>query len=556
MAHYSVRPKPSQEGKRFSTGEVLRREIETASTSIERCSEWAVKAATIVKDSLFYERLGNTFFWFDQTDAAKEAFLKAKELPNHSWGLCKSLADVYAVRGETGLAIQEMDAIFAQLRAQDELGTTEKIMFLESLVEVADWEIKLANTSKAIARLEEAIQIDEHYYESYIKLFKIFNDTEQLPQALKILGDMHKAYDAEHKSLTKLSAMLLDYTRWLGGLEDLEQLLQVTNPHAVFNDILFALQTALTFAKDKNRDSDAVHLHLGYGIALARYGADDAEKRLDSAISQWGESYQIGLKSKDLYVQYSAIIAAKCIFNYHFSRARMASNQSSDAIEYKFHVQRMEKLTEAEFKSYYEERPLRFSLASFYTLSRNREKAQNLLMNDLRAGLSLLSDDDLKNDIIGYEHIAKAHIERYIKDEPDRAERPFDVNGEGEQTDADVLATASQPSPSPDIWFCKVCDDVQFCDECLRKVQTGSLTRYVCAADHEWLLVPSWVDEYKATGKGRVRIGGVIEDGKRIGGEIVLIEEWLDTIREQWGIKRSSEEEQDQRQDRKSVTSV
>ena len=78
----------------------------------------------------------------------------------------------------------------------------------------------------------------------------------------------------------------------------------------------------------------------------------------------------------------------------------------------------------------------------------------------------------------------------------------------------------------------------------------------MCAADHEWLLVPSWVDEYKVTGKGRVRIGGVIEDGQRIGGEIVSIEKWLDTIREQWGIKRSSEEEQDQHQDRKGVTSV
>ena len=473
MTHYNVRPKPSQEGKRFSTDEVQRREIETASTSIERCSEWAVKAATIVKDSLFYERLGNTFFCFDRTDAAKEAFLKAKELPSHSWGLCKSLADVCAERGETGLAIQEMDAVFAHLRAQDELGTTEKMIFLESLVEVADWEIKLANTSKAIAKLEEAIHIDEHYYESYFKLVKIFNDAEQLPQALKILGDMHKAYDAEHKSLTKLSAMLLDYTRWLGGLQYLEQLLQVTNPHDVFNDMLFALQTALTFAKDSDRDSDAVHLHLGYGIALAHYSADETEKGLDSAISQWRESYQIGLKSEDFFVQYSAIVAAKCIFNYHFSRARMASNQSPDATAYKIHVEQMEKLAEAAFKSQYEEHPLRFSLASYYTLSQNQEKAQKLLVNDLRAGLSLLSDDHPENDFMGYSHIAKAHMytgddcnalsawsllgpsERHIKDEPNRAERPLDVNAEGKQTDADV---ASRSSPWPEDFFPFSCD--------------------------------------------------------------------------------------------------
>lgn len=261
--------------------------------------------------------------------------------------------------------------------------------------------------------------------------------------------------------------MLLGYTRWLGGLWYLEHLLQVTNPHDIFTNILSALQTALSFAQDTHRDSDAVDLFLGYGIALAHYSADETEKSLDSALSRWRDSYNMGLNSEDYYVQYNAIVAAKCIFKHHFSQARIASIQSSDVMGYKFHVEQMEELAKASFKLQYEEPPLRFSLASYYTLSQNREKAQKLLVNDLRAGMSLLSDDYPENDCLGYGQIAKAHMytgddlnalsawslygpsERHVKDEPDRAERPLDVNAEGKNIDADV-ATSSQSPPSPE----------------------------------------------------------------------------------------------------------
>ena len=106
------------------------------------------------------------------------------------------------------------------------------------------------------------------------------------------------------------------------------------------------------------------------------------------------------------------------------------------------------------------------------------------------------------------------------------------------------------------LWKCKVCDDVDFEDECLEKLKSGTLTRFVCSKffipfmklmtlcssilgpDHEWLYVPSWVEEYRVTGKGRVRVGGELVDGKRVGGEIIPVAEFLDMIREKWGIEK------------------
>ncbi|KAL9082575.1 MAG: hypothetical protein Q9165_008855 [Trypethelium subeluteriae] len=88
------------------------------------------------------------------------------------------------------------------------------------------------------------------------------------------------------------------------------------------------------------------------------------------------------------------------------------------------------------------------------------------------------------------------------------------------------------------IWFCKVCDDVQFDDQCLQKLQNGTLERFVCSRDHSWLRVPSWVEEFETTGKGRVRTGGELKDGKRVGGQIVPVVQWEDAIREKWGIEK------------------
>ena len=46
------------------------------------------------------------------------------------------------------------------------------------------------------------------------------------------------------------------------------------------------------------------------------------------------------------------------------------------------------------------------------------------------------------------------------------------------------------------------------------------------------------MDEYCATGTGCVRVGGELKDGKRVEGRIVTVKEWLDMIRQMWGIKQ------------------
>ncbi|KEF52389.1 uncharacterized protein A1O9_11630 [Exophiala aquamarina CBS 119918] len=91
-----------------------------------------------------------------------------------------------------------------------------------------------------------------------------------------------------------------------------------------------------------------------------------------------------------------------------------------------------------------------------------------------------------------------------------------------------------------DFYCCKICCDVQFDARCLKKLREGMLKRVICSPDHDFLHIPAFSDEdYQKVGKGNVRVGGMLVDGARQGGEIVPIADWLQSLRDQWGIPKA-----------------
>ena len=88
-----------------------------------------------------------------------------------------------------------------------------------------------------------------------------------------------------------------------------------------------------------------------------------------------------------------------------------------------------------------------------------------------------------------------------------------------------------------DFYYCRQCPDVQFTPACLEQMRQGKLRRHICHKDHDFYHVPPW-DFEKAwrVGKGNVQVGE----------KIMTARQWLDGIRQDWGIeKKSNENEQD-----------
>ena len=542
---------------------------------ILRASEWASSEGKIPKDSLWYERLGNTYLYYEATDLAKEAFLSAKELPGCFWKVSERLAEAYAMSNQKDLAVQEMEVVFADLRSKEGLTLDEKVELVEGLNKTAKWQTELKNTTDAIHMFWEAIHLDERHYRSYYELLNVFVITEQKTEATKLLSDMG-AHTLEDDSQTQLGSMLLDFSSWGFSFDYFCTVFDAIFDKDLSQVILRTVQGALTSARDSKTTRNVVDLLLWQGVGLALYGTE--ENRLESALERWRECYTLGFQSAESENWLSALYAARHVFGYLYSQVRSGRSSTSDVESYQ---RELEQLADSP-SSAYAAQHLRLPLASFYRLLDKQDAGQKLLLNDMKSGIDLLSDADPENDYLGYQTMANVLMhtgddlnalsawslygppERYKEVDAttsDQAEKP-DAQEEASPLETEAPAKLGYTCDggcnitmtyADSIWFCKVCDDFQFHDECLKKLRAGTLNRYACSPDHEWLRVPSWIDEYRATGKGRVRIGGELQDGKRVGGTIVPVEEWLDMIREKWGIEKPAPEVQPEGEEQKDT---
>ncbi|KKP01684.1 hypothetical protein THAR02_06230 [Trichoderma harzianum] len=89
---------------------------------------------------------------------------------------------------------------------------------------------------------------------------------------------------------------------------------------------------------------------------------------------------------------------------------------------------------------------------------------------------------------------------------------------------------------------CKYCWDVGFCDECLPQLKANKLRKIVCSSSHKWLAIPKWNPRGNAAARdGIVQVGGELVDGVRVGGETVIVKEWLASLEEGVAIAECSQ---------------
>ena len=519
--------------------------IETPSiqAQISTAAEWCKQNADIKVDSTYYERLGFTYLSQDETELALQHLLEATNLPNCSWRVFQGLALLYKQKNQIENACQYSEICVAHLREKNEMDREERNEFATNLIRAARIHVDLDNSAKAIENLQEAIQVDEHFYQSYYELFRLYNDSGQVSDASRLLnGMMNKS--AEKPELTQLEAMLLEYTKWMVEIESFEMFLQACKNVNMLEIHFQASQKALMYAENNKMQDDLINLLFAHGVALARYSTN--EDTLNLALSRWEQCCDLVFSGGNHVGESTALSAARYLFNFSFTQIRTL--QRGDR-EYMVHLGKMKDLARKARLSYNLGKPLNYSLAAVYSRSGDQDKSHALLMDEMKAGFALLWDGDSDNDDDGYKKIA--YVLTHIGDDldaisawsligpPERLKvtesTPLTNDDEVKSIDGAIFSGTEsltgdhkQERPfyfycdgrcsktlswSDGLWFCKICDDVQFNDECLEKLRKGTLPRLVCSSDHEWFYVPPWTDEYRATGKDRVRMGGELKDG-------------------------------------------
>lgn len=61
----------------------------------------------------------------------------------------------------------------------------------------------------------------------------------------------------------------------------------------------------------------------------------------------------------------------------------------------------------------------------------------------------------------------------------------------------------------------------------------------MCNKSHDWLFLPRWTKEgYMRSLNGKGMVGGHVENGVRVGGELVSASEWLNSLETEWGFAK------------------
>lgn len=532
---------------------------------IATAATWAREALNAKENSLLYERIGQTCSEAGEIKLAIEWFEKAKGFPDCHWMVNEWQALAYAqledleYASRMDSASREMEVALATLRslkANGSLGQDDRDALVRNLKQLASWKDSSELPDQAFALREEILKVNPDEHQTRYRIVKTLYDEQKEKDARNmILGTENPS-----KFLQEIVGFNDEYM-WI--------IIMLAQTDRAFSDSMVkALQNAIDDAKKDRKIFEQSVLLLYKGILLARNSIDDAS--LQQAIFCW-ESCQRLFNSSRYDIQDVCLQALRCAEQYHFQKS-IESSASPELITQHFHE--LLSLTTSTLGTSLSGFQHNAFLASFYVRRGQLEKARKLFRDDMEVALEILSDEDPDNDPYAYKILA--NILMHTGDDlnalsawsllgPDDTYPNEDSAGKDDDDQAAVdnekeatVSLSKDPSTTPirqgpltyfcdghcdttwsyanDMYICRYCPDTQFTGDCLEKLKSNKLERYICHPDHSWLHVPLWSDEEALkAGKGRVRVRGALIDGKRIGGEIVDIKDWVDELRKEWG---------------------
>ena len=164
-----------------------------------------------------------------------------------------------------------------------------------------------------------------------------------------------------------------------------------------FNVLLENMQQAIDYARREKRTLNLSRLLLHKGIAFYYYDHNE-ERQLESALTLREQCIPLTYKEISWELQVVQSEAIRHISLHHFNQA--TSNSTADA---EAHVRKLEEWAAYPRVSYLQ---IKSFLGCYYARQGERMKAKQVLMEDLKSALVLLSDEWESNDYMGYYYLA------------------------------------------------------------------------------------------------------------------------------------------------------
>jgi tetratricopeptide (TPR) repeat protein len=491
------------------------------------------------------------------------------------------------------LACERLETVLQHLRPSaqtSEAGDGERQDLVRNVKRLAEWQEALKCLDRAFALYEEALVLEPRDHVTRGVLLKAVYAEKGEAEARNMLVRMINQKEPP-TNLDLFPAFLCDLAEnemVYFSLEPLHIIIFLGSTDQAFNgQVSEAIRTTIADVRRSSATITEGALLLYQGVCLARGTAD--KSRIQEAIRCWDDCQSLYLPSRyDL--GRTRGLAARFVAQRVFHEAK---DQNSSAEEREKNFQQLLRVNRPTTLWLNGFQPTSY-LASYYVLQGQVEEARRLFREDMIAAFVILSDGDPDNDVFGYKTIAnllmhtgddlnalsawsllgpddvfKTPDQEGASDKGSDSAKPQELEtpGDGNDTciasavEGDIGGDGDKPMGATDrngplgyscdgfcgrnwwyasdIYVCRYCPDTQFTGDCVEKLKANKLERYICDPGHSWLHVPKWSDQDALeVGQGKVRVHGQLVDGKRVGGDIIEIQQWLDEVRDIWGLPK------------------
>jgi tetratricopeptide (TPR) repeat protein len=465
-------------------------------------------------------------------------------LQEYNWLSQWGLATCYAYQKEWALAIETLEGLKKMIKDGDNRDDDRYLPDLDR--DLASYIGETGDSGKALEIYEAILREYPSDYEASLGIILLFHKDENSEGLLKFLESLKDSTDDQAGLDRRTQTFHLHYNNG----EYHKALFSLSSEGKTLDAISEGYQTAIAGAKKQiakavkagdameaeHRACQATLMH-NLAILCFENGSDDPGRR-KFAIDQWESVLQIEEQSDEYYLNITKVyVRDKLAIAYFKEACRDPSTATTLLQRLKELGSYMPKYVYSETTSYATE-----LVARYYSLQGDYQKAIDALRPAVKHNMDMLSDDDPLNDWQGYHGLARTFM-RAGQDADCLAAwssiAPFNEaeDAEDEKTSDGLRGPmfcycdgecGTTWTVADDLYICRECDDVQFDLRCLNKLREGTLKRRVCGKDHDMLHVPA----YDAAERQRIGDGNAL-----IGEEIVSMSEWLQRIKEKWGLE-------------------
>ena len=508
---------------------------------VARAEEWAAGALDgETRNSLWYEHLGITYLSVEASEEAVTAFKSAQGLDEKNWRATEGLALAYEKSKNYEAAVAEMKKAVEGMHEDDDLDEDDrKQKMFDDLLSLAEWQAQLKVMTDAMKCYEEALQLDLDNSKAQFKMLRLMLTNGQDQEAQDFIqGLLEKT--VPDSDLGQLSALMPHFVEEESNDFIFDLLFAATHKTPMFPQVLAQMQAALEAAEKEQRTDDQAMLL--YYSGIARYHYDQSDTRNPAAARDlWDEcSSMKNLGSSPSMVEWAAKESMRHLGVFHYQRAITGPNSAS-------HVEKLEQLASDHRKYQFQGDHSRASLAYYHAhISRDTAKAKSVLIDDVKEAVDLLSDEEDWNDWQGLYQLANVFL--HFCDE-DNALGAWLMLGPASKEDQSSDSAyfhcdgrcGTKWISASNIYCCRICPDVQLCEDCHGKIVAGNMKWFVCSSTHDWLHIPEQPAPTISNGTSDAKPSANLVPK---GDQFVPMEDWLNAIRDEWGIPRPEKKEE------------